>query len=110
MSIRHVVGLCAIWGMMHVTPAVAISLEERCEIVGEVAGAIMYSRQNGADKAAVIEKVQVEGEPDITELFELIVQEAYGEGIEDIGRRRTTLISEFARYWQTTCFQEVSAL
>lgn len=110
MKLKYVTRLCVMWGVMHVTPAAAVSLEERCEIVGEVAGAIMYSRQNGADKAAVIEKVQVEGEPDITELFELMVQEAYGEGIEDIDRRRTALISEFARYWQTTCLQGVSAL
>ncbi len=110
MKIKYVAGLCALWSVMHVAPVAAVSVEEQCEIVGEVAAVVMHSRQNGAAKEAVLAEVQVKGEPAITELFEVIVQEAYGEEIEEISRRRNAPISEFATYWQTTCLQKLSAL
>ena len=109
MKIKHLAGLCAVWGVVQVTTAVAITVEERCEIIAEVSASIMQARQNGTAKEPVLAKVQVEGEPEMTELFEVIVQEAYDSAIENSSRRRKVLVKEFASYWQTVCLQELSA-
>lgn len=110
MKIKYLAGLCAIWGVMQVTTAAALTVEDRCEIVAEVAASIMQARQNGTAREPVLANVQVEGEPDITELFEVMVQNAYDTAIEDSGLRKTELVKEFKSQWQTACLQGTSAL
>jgi hypothetical protein len=93
-------------------PAVvsAQTTEEKCTIIADVAESIMQGRHAGADKNAVLEKVQVPGEPDISLLFEIMVQEAYSTDRVSNSKQRQRLSSEFAKQWQTTCLRELSAL
>lgn len=88
----------------------AQTTEEKCTIIAAVAESIMQGRQAGADKNAVLEKVQVPGEPDISLLFEIMVQEAYSTDRVSNSKQRQRLSSEFAKQWQTTCLRELSAL
>ncbi|MGG4604153.1 hypothetical protein ACLPHM_05090 [Paenalcaligenes sp. Me131] len=93
-------------------PAVvsARTTEEKCTIIADVAESIMLGRQAGADKNAVLEKVQVPGEPDISLLFEIMVQEAYSTDRVSNPKQRQQLSSEFAQQWKITCLRELSAL
>ena len=89
-------------------PVAALTVEEKCDSIAEVAYSVMEGRQAGKARAAIVAAVQVDGWPEITQLFEIMVQEAFESSSATSARAKQQQSAAFAQFWRTECLQELA--